>query len=112
VPNMPEFPGMENFEGVHHHSSRHTSGEAFKGKKCVVIGSNNSAHDICADLWEHGADVTMVQRSSTHVSKSDTLMELGLGPLYSEAAVAAGITTHKADMVVASIPYRLRHEFE
>ena len=33
----------------------------------VVIGSNNSAHDICAALWEHGADVTMVQRSSTHI---------------------------------------------
>ena len=38
----------------------------FGGKKCVVIGSNTSAHDICADLWEHGADVTMVQRSPTH----------------------------------------------
>ena len=31
--------------------------------RCVVIGSNNSAHDICAALWEAGADVTMVQRS-------------------------------------------------
>jgi len=30
----------------------------------VVIGSNNSAFDICGALWENGADVTMVQRSS------------------------------------------------
>jgi len=36
-----------------------------------VLGACNSAHDICADLWEQGADVTMVQRSSTHVAKSD-----------------------------------------
>jgi len=35
-----------------------------------VIGSNNSAHDICAALWESGADVTMVQRSTTHIVKS------------------------------------------
>ena len=39
----------------------------YRGKRAVVIGSNNSAHDICAALWEHGADVTMVQRSSTHI---------------------------------------------
>ena len=64
---------------MQHHSSQHTGGEDYRGKKCVVIGSNNSAHDICADLWEHGADVTMVQRTSTHVARSDTLMELALG---------------------------------
>ena len=33
-------------------------------------------------------------------------MELGFGPLYSEAAVAAGITTEKADMLFASTPFR------
>ena len=36
----------------------------------VVVGSNNSAHDIAADLWEHGADVTMIQRSPTLVVRS------------------------------------------
>jgi hypothetical protein len=77
------------------------------GKRAVVIGSNNSAHDICAALWEAGADVTMVQRSSTHVVRSDTLMDLGLGDLYSERAVAAGLTTFKADTVFASLPFRI-----
>src|SRR5579862_4473657 len=48
VPNLPKFPGVRRFKGVQHHSSRHPGGEAYKGKKCVVIGSNNSAHDICA----------------------------------------------------------------
>ena len=48
-------------------------GRNFKGKQCVVLGSNNSAHDICADLWENDADVTMVQRSSTLVARSETL---------------------------------------
>ena len=84
----------------------------YKGKKVVVIGSNNSAHDICAALWEAGADVTMVQRSSTHIVRSDTLMEIGLGALYSEQAVAAGMTTEKADLIFASLPYRILHEFQ
>ncbi len=112
IANVPKFQGARKFKGVQHHSSRHPGGEAYRGKKCVVIGSNNSAHDICADLWEHGAAVTMVQRSSTHVARSDTLMELGLGALYSETAVKAGITTEKADMIFASIPYAILAGFQ
>jgi len=112
VPAVPDIPGAETFKGELHHSSVHGSGEAYAGKRCVVIGSNNSAHDICADLWEHGADVTMIQRSSTHVSRSATLMELVLGGLYSESAVKAGITTDKADLIFASIPYKILHELQ
>jgi putative flavoprotein involved in K+ transport len=47
----------------------------------------------------------MVQRSSTHVSRSETLMDVALGALYSEEAVKNGITTDKADLIFASIPY-------
>jgi putative flavoprotein involved in K+ transport len=106
-PHTPRFPGADAFAGDQHHSSKHPGPDAYRGKRAVVIGSNNSAHDICAALWEHGADVTMVQRSSTHVVRSDTLMEIALGDLYSERAVAAGVTTEKADMIFASLPYRI-----
>jgi putative flavoprotein involved in K+ transport len=112
IPNIPSFPGAETFKGDQHHSSQHPGPEAYAGKRCVVIGSNNSAHDICAALWEHGADVTMVQRSSTHIARSDTLMELALGGLYSEEALKAGVSTDKADLIFASIPYRILHEFQ
>ena len=111
-PNVPQLPGMDVFEGDQHHSSAHPGPDAYAGKKCVVIGSNNSAFDICGALWEHGADVTMVQRSSTHIVKSESLMDIGLGDLYSERAVASGMTTEKADLVFASLPYRILHEFQ
>ena len=109
-PNTPVFPGADSFEGEQHHSSKHAGGSDYSGKKAVVIGSNNSAHDICADLWEHGAAVTMVQRSSTHISRSDSLMDLALGGLYSEQALANGVTTEKADLLFASLPYRILPE--
>jgi putative flavoprotein involved in K+ transport len=109
---IPDLPGMDTFKGDIHHSSQHPGPDRYKGKKCVVIGSNNSAHDICAALWEHDADVTMVQRSSTHIVRSDTLMEIGLGDLYSERAVNAGMTTEKADLIFASLPYAILHEFQ
>jgi putative flavoprotein involved in K+ transport len=110
--NLPSFEGMDVFQGDQHHSSQHPGPDAYRGKRAVVIGSNNSAHDICAALWEGGADVTMVQRSSTHIVRSDSLMEVALGGLYSEQAVASGMTTQKADLTFASLPYRIMHEFQ
>ncbi|MEX0312417.1 MAG: NAD(P)/FAD-dependent oxidoreductase [Tateyamaria sp.] len=110
--NIPDFPGMDRFKGDQHHSSQHPGPDRYTGKKAVVIGSNNSAHDICAALWENDVDVTMVQRSSTHIVRSDPLMEYGLGDLYSERAVEAGVTTQKADLIFASLPYRILHEFQ
>ncbi|MEL7152927.1 MAG: NAD(P)/FAD-dependent oxidoreductase [Pseudomonadota bacterium] len=107
VPNLPDLPGADTFKGEIQHSSQHPGPDAYAGKKVVVVGSNNSSHDICAALWEAGTDVTMVQRSSTHIVKSDTLMELALGALYSEDAVANGITTDVADLIFASIPYKV-----
>lgn len=111
IPNVPDIPGSDSFEGEQHHSSGHPGGDAYSGKKCVVLGSNNSAHDICAGLWEHGADVTMIQRSSTHVTRSQTLMDMVLSGLYSEEAVQNGMTTYKADLTFASIPYRILPQF-
>jgi putative flavoprotein involved in K+ transport len=111
-PNVPTVPGQDAFRGDQHHSSAHPGPDRYVGKRAVVVGSNNSAHDICKALYENGVDVTMVQRSSTHIVKSDTLMDIGLGDLYSERAVAAGMTTEKADLTFASLPYRIMHEFQ
>jgi putative flavoprotein involved in K+ transport len=106
-PIVPELPGQDLFAGEQHHSSRHPGPDAYRGKRAVVIGSNNSAHDIGAALWETGAEVTMVQRSSTHVVRADTLTKLGMRALYSEEALADGITTERADLLLAATPYRL-----
>ena len=112
VPNVPKFAGAAKFQGDQHHSSAHPGPDKYKGKKAVVIGSNNSAHDICAALWEQGADVTMVQRTSTNIVKSATLMDIGLGDLYSEKAIKNGVDHHKADLIFASIPYKILPAFQ
>ena len=112
IPNRPAFDGQDRFRGEQQHSSEHPGPDGYAGKRVVVIGSNNSAFDICGALYEVGADVTMVQRSSTHIVRSSTLMDIGLSALYSEEAVAAGVTTEKADLIFASLPYRIMHEFQ
>jgi putative flavoprotein involved in K+ transport len=106
-PNVPAFPGADRFRGEQHHSSVHSGPDGWAGRRAVVIGSNNSAHDIAAALCNGGADVTMVQRSSTHVVRQQSMMDVAMAGLYSEAAVEAGITTWRADMLFASWPYTL-----
>ena len=110
--NVPKIPGQDVIQGEQQHSSAHSGPDAWAGKQVVVIAANNSAHDICAALWENGADVTMVQRSSTHIVRSDSLMDIGLGDLYSERALASGVTTKKADLIFASLPYRIMADFQ
>jgi putative flavoprotein involved in K+ transport len=110
VPSVPGIPGAASFEGTLVHSSAYPGGEGWRGKHCVVVGSSTSAHDICADLWEHGSEVTMVQRSPTVVATSEALMEFAWGRLYSEAAVESGITTDVADLTLASMPFKVLPE--
>ncbi|MER9974006.1 NAD(P)/FAD-dependent oxidoreductase [Mesorhizobium sp. M0085] len=105
-PRRIDLPGADVFNGEILHSNQYSSGEKFRGKKVAVIGAASSGHDVSVDLWESGAEVTMVQRSPTTVVKSDTLMEIGF-EIFSEKALARGITTEKADMIVASTPFAL-----
>jgi putative flavoprotein involved in K+ transport len=108
-PRMVALPGAEDFKGEILHSSRYADGARFRGKRCAVIGAASSGHDVSVDLWEAGAEVTMIQRSPTTVVKSDTLMDLAF-EVYSEDALAKGISVDKADMIVASMPFALLPE--
>lgn len=109
-PRIPAIPGAEAFRGTALHSSAYRSAEGWAGRRAVVVGSNTSAHDIALDLWEAGAQVTMVQRSSTMVVRSETLTEMGFGPLWSEEALSRGIDTETADLLFASVPFALAAE--
>jgi putative flavoprotein involved in K+ transport len=111
-PNRPIFPGQEVFAGEQQHSSEHPGPDAYAGKRVVVVGSNNSAFDICGALYEVGADVTMVQRSSTHIVRSESATEIAFKPLYSEEAVAAGVSAERADLIGSSVPYRLMAQLQ
>jgi putative flavoprotein involved in K+ transport len=106
-PNKPELPGAGQFQGDIVHSSEYQTGETYRGKTAVVIGANTSAHDLCADLWKNGAHVTMIQRSPTTVARWQSLLEFGFKGLYSEEALERGITTEKADLLFASMPYAI-----
>ncbi|MBF9149646.1 flavin-containing monooxygenase [Novosphingobium jiangmenense] len=105
---VPMFEGQDSFTGQQYHSSEHPGGEGLAGKRVVVVGANNSAHDICADLVAHGAHPVMIQRSSTHIVRQSTMTDMMLKPVYSQEALEAGITTERADLIAQSVPIRLQ----
>jgi putative flavoprotein involved in K+ transport len=105
-PHIPAFPGASSFKGEQLHSSALRTCRAYAGQRCVVVGADVSGHDICAALWEARADVTMVQRSPTIIVQRDSLMA-GFQELYSDEALRHGITPEKADLLFASLPFRL-----
>jgi putative flavoprotein involved in K+ transport len=112
-PHVPDLKDLQAFQGKAVHSSKFEGGAAWKGKRAVVVGSGTSAHDICQDLHAHGAaEVTMIQRAPTIVVRSQSLMDLAWGPLYSEQAVARGVSTAIADLTVASVPFKVLPELQ
>jgi putative flavoprotein involved in K+ transport len=106
-PNWIELPGADVFRGELLHSSSYSDAARYGGKNCVVIGAASSGHDVVLDLWEAGANVTMVQRTPTTVVRSETLMEMGFD-LYSERAAANGIDVETADMIAMATPFALQ----
>ena len=102
---LPEIPGAETFRGQSYHSGDHPGGEDMAGRRCVVIGSNNSAHDVCVDLWENdAASVTMIQRSPTIVVRAETMRNLSGDIPYARKE----IPTEAADLLDAVTPFRLK----
>jgi cation diffusion facilitator CzcD-associated flavoprotein CzcO len=97
IPNLPDIPVLKNFAGTVLHSSQYDDGEAWKGKKAVVIGTGNSGHDIAQDLHSSGADVTLVQRSSTLVTNIEPSAQLAYAA-YNEG------TLEDNDLIATSMP--------
>ncbi|KAH7928861.1 FAD/NAD(P)-binding domain-containing protein [Leucogyrophana mollusca] len=96
---MPDIPGKETFRGSVVHSSSFKSADEYIGRTAVVVGAGNSAHDIAHDFFNHGVDVTMVQRSSTYVISSKA-NAASLGGTYNDQ-----FPVELADLYGAAFPF-------
>ena len=104
---FPKIKGMDTFAGDNLcHSSKFKGArklEPGEKKHAVVVGCCNSGHDIAQDFYEHGYDVTIVQRSSTYVMSSKEGLDVLLEGLYEEG----GPETEDADLMFMSIPNKM-----
>lgn len=104
-PNMPNVPGIDDFRGLACHSRDFPRGVDFAGQKAVVIGSCNSGHDLAQELYEKGAQVTMIQRSPTYVV-SLAGSAIAMTGMYD----GSGPPTDVADLLSASFPFKCAPE--
>jgi putative flavoprotein involved in K+ transport len=100
IPSLPDIPGLKDFAGTVMHSSRYTDGEEWNGKRAIVVGTGNSGHDIAQDLHSSGAEVTLVQRSSTLIVSIEPSAQLVYAP-YNEG------TLDDNDLIASSMPLAL-----
>ena len=101
IPNLPVIPTLGNFAGDVLHASQYDQGEAWHGKRALVIGSGNSGHDIAQDLHAGGARVTLVQRSPTLIVNVEPSAQLPYA-LYDE-----GPPLEDCDLITVSMPLPL-----
>ncbi|KAF8531798.1 hypothetical protein BDD12DRAFT_766386 [Trichophaea hybrida] len=105
IPQMPEISGLDSFKGdvICHSSSFLGAKVDGQGRKAVVVGCCNSAHDIAQDYYEKGYDVTIVQRGSTCVMTSESLLGVMMKGVYDED----GPPVEDADLLFHSFPIAL-----
>jgi putative flavoprotein involved in K+ transport len=101
IPNLPDIPTLHNFAGPVLHASQYGEGDAWNGKRAMVIGSGNSGHDIAQDLYASGAKVTLVQRSPTLIVNVEPSAQLPYA-LYEE-----GPSLEDCDLITISVPLPL-----
>ncbi|KAK7706927.1 hypothetical protein SLS57_009441 [Botryosphaeria dothidea] len=86
VPKYPDIPNRALFQGEAIHSVDYTSAERWRGKRGVIVGTANTAHDVSSDMVDAGlASVTLVQRGRTPVMPESFFRER-FDPFYHEDA--------------------------
>ena len=98
VPNRNKIPGINDYKGKVIHSVDYDSGKHYDGKNVLVYGTGTSAHDVAQDLYVHGANVKIVQRSPSMVVNVEPSAQLPY-QLYSE-----GPNTEDCDLITISSP--------
>jgi putative flavoprotein involved in K+ transport len=86
IARVPSLPALEDFAGDVVHSHEFSDGSAWRGKKALVLGTGNSAHDVAQDLHSHGVGTTLIQRGSTTVVSVDPSAKLNYA-LYDEGSL-------------------------
>lgn len=101
VPNRTKIPGINDYKGKVIHSVDYDSGKDYNGKNVLVYGTGTSAHDVAQDLYVHGANVKIVQRSPSMVVNVEPSAQLPY-QLYSE-----GPNIDDCDLITISTPLQV-----
>ncbi|XP_077996718.1 dimethylaniline monooxygenase [N-oxide-forming] 2-like [Glandiceps talaboti] len=63
--HMPEFPGLETFEGIKIHANEYRDAMPYRGMKVVVVGSSHTAGEVACEIARNNAEVYICIRNGT-----------------------------------------------
>jgi cation diffusion facilitator CzcD-associated flavoprotein CzcO len=69
-PNVPDYPGVDEFRGEIRHSSTYMDPVEFRGKRVLVVGGGNSGVDIACDAARFASQAYLsVRRGYRYIPK-------------------------------------------
>jgi cation diffusion facilitator CzcD-associated flavoprotein CzcO len=71
IPQRPQWPGEEQYEGKLIHSRNYKNADPFLGQKVLIVGMGNTGAEIALDLAEHDIDTTISVRSPVTIVPRD-----------------------------------------
>lgn len=72
-PNIPQWPGQDQFTGDILHSRLYKTGATYRGKNVLVVGMGNTGAEIALDLFEQGANASLSVRGPVNIVMRDTM---------------------------------------
>jgi putative flavoprotein involved in K+ transport len=100
TPDVPPWPGLEDFTGELVHSGDFRNAWPFRGRDVLVVGAGNSAADIAVQLADNGAaKVWLAVRTPPH------LVRRAMGPIPSDLFLElfARVPARIVDPVIARL---------
>jgi putative flavoprotein involved in K+ transport len=92
TPRLPEWPGVEGYEGELLHASSYRNPKPYEGRDVLVVGVGNTGAEIAVDLVAGGASrVRLAVRTAPHIVRRST----------------AGWAAQYTGIVVRRLPVRL-----
>ena len=100
----PEKIEASGFKGTVVHGSKYHNVDKFAGKRGVIIGTANTAHDVAQDMANAGMETTMVQRNPTFIFPGEWLVAFHGHDYHMDKP------TDVADREQATQPYKIQRE--
>ena len=108
TPNIPEFEGMDTFNGRIMHAHDFRDAMEFKDKDLLIVGTSYSAEDIGSQCWKYGAKTITVSHRTAAMGYDwpDNWQEVPLlTKLDKDTAYFKDGTSKKIDAVILCTGY-------
>ncbi len=112
VPNVPEYPGFDQFNGRILHAHDFRDAREFEGQRLLIMGTSYSAEDVGSQCWKYGCKsiIQSCRSGVTGYKWPDNWTEVaGLERMDGKTAHFTDGSSHEVDAIILCTGYK--HHF-